>query len=141
MTSEQLVLHGFRECTILMPTWFLHREGLRGVQRLPHRKVRGTCSFFKATSRVAAASIAVMRSLSSIAITRRRQHAIPRQTILRHRAAAIERAILNDWPTFTIWGAGRDGRDFFKALSEDARKRVSLLRRRPEEGGHDLSVF
>ena len=51
-------------------------------------------------------------------------HAIPRATILRHRAAAIERAVLSHWDAFTIWGAGRDGRDFFKALTPECRRRV-----------------
>ena len=54
-------------------------------------------------------------------------HAIPRRTILRHRAEAIEAAVLCHWPRFTIWGAGRDGRDFFKSLSATGRSRVSAF--------------
>ena len=42
-------------------------------------------------------------------------------------AAAIERAVLCRWPRFTIWGAGRDGRDFFKALSAVARAKVAAF--------------
>ena len=54
-------------------------------------------------------------------------HAIPRQTILRHRASALEMDILLQNPKFaqfTIWGAGRDGRQFFKALTNAGRERV-----------------
>ena len=55
---------------------------------------------------------------------------IPRRTILRHRVGALEAALLegaSGWPSFTIWGAGRDGRDFFKALSARAKARVSAF--------------
>lgn len=51
-------------------------------------------------------------------------HAIPRCIILRHCADAIEKAVLSNWPSFTIWGAGRDGRNFFKCLSPAGRSRV-----------------
>ena len=54
-------------------------------------------------------------------------HAIPRQTILRHRVEAIEAAVLCHWPVFTIWGAGRDGRAFFKSLSPAGRSRVAAF--------------
>ena len=32
--------------------------------------------------------------------------------------------MLAHWPRFTIWGAGRDGRDFYKALSARAKAKV-----------------
>ena len=51
-------------------------------------------------------------------------HAIPRRTILRHRVAALAEAVLSRWGAFSIWGAGRDGRDFFKALPPKLRGRV-----------------
>ena len=39
----------------------------------------------------------------------------------RHRVEAIETAVLSQdsWRAFTIWGAGRDGREFFKALTPE----------------------
>ena len=43
-------------------------------------------------------------------------HAIPRRTLHLHRVRAIEEQVLRRWPSFSIWGAGRDGREFFKAL-------------------------
>ena len=54
-------------------------------------------------------------------------HAIPRRLLLRHRAAAIEAAVLARWPRFTIWGAGRDGRELFKALSPESRRKVAAF--------------
>jgi hypothetical protein len=37
---------------------------------------------------------------------------------------AIEHSVLCRWRSFTIWGAGRDGRDFFKALSPASKAKV-----------------
>lgn len=65
-----------------------------------------------------------------------------RKLLLHLRAQAFEKNVLEprhddggfvsvgSWPAdnhegkFVVWGAGRDGKDFVKALSEDARKRV-----------------
>lgn len=57
-------------------------------------------------------------------------HAIPRRTLLLHRAAALETDVLlanPGWASFVIWGAGRDGRELFKALSPAARRRVKAF--------------
>ena len=54
-------------------------------------------------------------------------HAIPRRTIHLHRVRAIEEQILRGWPSFSIWGAGRDGREFFKALRPEMRSRVTAF--------------
>lgn len=55
----------------------------------------------------------------------------PRKLLLHLRVLAFEKAVLQSdplWPgPFVVWGAGRDGKDFVKALSENARKRVSCF--------------
>lgn len=52
----------------------------------------------------------------------------PRKLLLLLRALAFEQSILNRSPLwqhqFCIWGAGRDGKDFFKALSPTKQQRV-----------------
>jgi len=64
----------------------------------------------------------------------------PRKLLLQLRAKAFEDTIIIprsnpdlgnknklkqiSWEKFAIWGAGRDGKDFFKALSPETRKRV-----------------
>jgi len=52
----------------------------------------------------------------------------PRKLLMHLRVLAFEQAVLRSDPLwsgpFIVWGAGRDGKDFVKALSEDARKRV-----------------
>lgn len=69
-------------------------------------------------------SIAVLRwTASSMTST------VDRRTLLQARAAAFERRVLSDprWATFTVWGAGRDGKAFVAALSAAARSRVVAL--------------
>ena len=53
----------------------------------------------------------------------------PRKLLLNLRVMAFEDSILRTDPRwadsdFVIWGAGRDGKDFFKSLSPDLRERV-----------------
>lgn len=53
-----------------------------------------------------------------------------RKLLLQLRAQAFERGVLKSGPfenKFIIWGAGRDGKDFFKALSHDAQHRVYCM--------------
>lgn len=51
-----------------------------------------------------------------------------RKLLLQLRALAFEQAILPKWQDdegyFVVWSAGRDGKEFVKALSEESRKRV-----------------
>jgi hypothetical protein len=119
----------FRECTLLMPTWFVSRAafdetgGFAEVKcedlLFLHAHVRRGAPLY----RVDGPPLVVYRYHAAAAT-----HAIPRQTILGHRVAAFERDQLGAqhgaWSRFTIWGAGRDGRDFFKRLSSEARSRV-----------------
>jgi len=53
----------------------------------------------------------------------------PRKLLLRLRTLAFERTVLlsQKWDKFVVWGAGRDGKDFVKALSDDARKKVVCM--------------
>lgn len=57
-----------------------------------------------------------------------------RKLMLQLRVLALERSVLRsqwlwqqDDGRFVIWGAGRDGKDFFKALSDDVRRRVYCM--------------
>jgi hypothetical protein len=58
----------------------------------------------------------------------------PRRLLLHLRALAFTRSILDqsdDWQrdggAFCVWGAGRDGKDFIKALDPETRKRVYCM--------------
>jgi glycosyltransferase involved in cell wall biosynthesis len=45
-------------------------------------------------------------------------YSTPRRLLLQLRVAAFERTIIPNWPQFVVWGAGRDGKDFVKAMQE-----------------------
>ena len=49
---------------------------------------------------------------------------IPRRKILQVKLKAMERRVLNKLDHFSVWGAGRDGRNFVNELSEENRKKV-----------------
>lgn len=54
---------------------------------------------------------------------------VSRRELLAVRVAAFERRVLSQphWASFTVWGAGRDGKQFVCALSAAARARVVAL--------------
>ena len=127
MGQSQLVHHRFRECTLLMPTWFMaradfvHAGGFREEQcedlllLLAHVAGGGTLHRVDQP-------LVTYRYHASAAT-----HSIPRRLVQRHRAAALEADVLRHWPSFSIWGCGRDGRELFKALSPAARARVACF--------------
>ena len=49
---------------------------------------------------------------------------IPRRTIMDVKLKAFERRVISKWKQFSIWGAGRDGRNFVNDLSPENRKKV-----------------
>jgi hypothetical protein len=58
--------------------------------------------------------------------------ATPRRLLLKLRALAFERSVLDRDPQwagrpFAVWGAGRDGKDFCKALRPDTRQRIYCM--------------
>lgn len=124
MSEAQLVLHRFRECTLLMPTWFMARATFEASGRFREEKCEDLlflqAHVLRGGSLHRVDVVLVEYRYHAAAAT----HAIPRQTLLHHRVSAIEVAILEHWPHFSIWGAGRDGRDFFKALQPRLRQRV-----------------
>jgi hypothetical protein len=54
---------------------------------------------------------------------------ISRKTLFQHRVASFEKRVLSlpEWEKFTIWGAGRDGKTFFKALMPATQARVAAF--------------
>lgn len=55
---------------------------------------------------------------------------LSRRVLLRVRVTAFEKLVLNSHPSwkdgFSIWNAGRDGKDVFKMLSDSAKQRVRV---------------
>ena len=142
MTPDQLYLHRFRECTLLMPTWFISREAFYTTGGFREEKCEDLL-FLQAHVLRGGTLHRVDETLVGY-----RYHAqavsqgTPRQLLLRHRALAIEEAVLAGWESFTIWGAGRDGRAFFKALSEASKRKVAAFCDvDPQKIGRDYHYF
>ena len=129
LTTEQLWLQQYRECTVIMPTWFMSRRTFDqvpgGFVNLPDDDAQiktdeGTNSaraplpedliFFHhhldrgGTLRKANDALVVYRHHAGN-ISRN----ISRRVLLRTRLLAFQRRVVRDWKHFTIWGAGRDG--------------------------------
>ena len=51
-------------------------------------------------------------------------HGTPRSLLVKVRARAIERRVLSKWPRFSVWGAGRDGKAFVRALTAATARRI-----------------
>jgi glycosyltransferase involved in cell wall biosynthesis len=127
MSAEQLALQRFRECTLLMPTWFLSRRAFDAAGRFREEKCEDLLFLQEHVRRGGALHrvdpVLVVYRYHAAAAT----HAIPRRMLLHHRAAALEAAVLSGWEAFAIWGAGRDGRDLFKALQPETRRKVTAF--------------
>ena len=127
MSARELVLHRFRECTLLMPTWFMRRAAFEASGRFREEQ----CEDMLFLQTHAARGGELHRVDEALVLYRYHaaaaSHAIPRRLIWRHRVEAIEAAVLSGWPSFSIWGAGRDGREFFKALRPETRRRVAAF--------------
>lgn len=50
-----------------------------------------------------------------------------RNTIWQIRIKRLEELVLRKWSKFTIWNAGKQGRKFYRFLSEENRKKVSCF--------------
>lgn len=46
----------------------------------------------------------------------------PRRTLLHHRARAFDSMVAAHWGPFTIWGAGRDAKQFYAELTAESRR-------------------
>mmetsp|Transcript_7462 Transcript_7462/g.9458 ORF Transcript_7462/g.9458 Transcript_7462/m.9458 type:complete len:137 (-) Transcript_7462:1102-1512(-) len=68
----------------------------------------------------------------------------PRKVLLRLRLRAFERRVLSKWPQFSIWGAGRDGKDFYNNLRPEFRDKVvefyDIDAKKIKNGYHNIKV-
>ncbi|RHY96528.1 hypothetical protein DYB35_008560 [Aphanomyces astaci] len=164
LTDEQLVLQQyrsdlhyiytsprpyetFRECTIIMPTWFMAKARFEFVGGFDEAKTSATIPedlifFLKhlelgGTLKKANDTLVIYRSTKQVGhvvahvVVRKRRHSsgsvcskLPRRVLLRTRLESFERRVLSQWPTFTIWGCGRDGKAVFNELSSASKRKV-----------------
>lgn len=128
LTREQLYLQQYREITIIQPTWFCHRSVFVRAGGYPEFKGLNDLEFFHRHLDRGGALLRVPRPLlmyrySSGSLSWKSS----RRELLRARMRPLERRVLDQWDSFSIWGAGRDGLNFFNDLSERNRAKVAAF--------------
>eukprot|EP01112_Ceratiomyxa_fruticulosa_P020660 TRINITY_DN7115_c0_g1_i1.p1 TRINITY_DN7115_c0_g1~~TRINITY_DN7115_c0_g1_i1.p1 ORF type:complete len:328 (-),score=60.67 TRINITY_DN7115_c0_g1_i1:119-1102(-) len=131
INGEMLYNHQYREVTLAMPTWFMSRDlfdrvgGFEEKLLCPedliffhkHLDLGGT--LFK----VGEPLVIYRYHLGQTSFK------IHRLELVNVRIKAFQSRVLStpEWQTFTIWGAGRDGRKFFKMLNDAEKKKVQAF--------------
>ena len=130
LTKEQLYLQQYREVTIIQPTWFLSKTQFDRVGGYQVQLSTGTSKpipsdliFF--LSHLNDCNGIVDRVMKPLIIYRYLTDSvswkIKRKDLLKVRLRALERKVLSKWNSFTIWGAGRDGKNVLNELKEEYR--------------------
>jgi len=157
LTENQIYLQQYRELTIIQPTWFFHRDvfdrvggyvehqskvsELRPDEKKPemtpsdlyffHRHLDFGGKLIRINK-----PLVIYRHVSGSVCSR-----IPRRQLLRARLDPFQRRVLCDWKQFTIWGAGRDGKNFYNDLTEESRDKVvafcDIDEKKIKRGYHD----
>eukprot|EP00439_Symbiodinium_sp_Y106_P018382 s206_g2.t1 len=130
MTDDQLTSQRFREVTLLHPTWMYHRRIWERVGGYTQDTAVGEdIVFFHKHLEADGLLLRVPRPLLRYRChPGQRSWRLPRRAVQDAKVAAFQRQILVAEPWnrgFGVLGAGRDARDFVKALSDDARKLVT----------------
>mmetsp|Transcript_30032 Transcript_30032/g.56143 ORF Transcript_30032/g.56143 Transcript_30032/m.56143 type:complete len:371 (-) Transcript_30032:244-1356(-) len=126
LTSEDLYLQQYREITMIQPTWFFDRKVYDRVGGYPEEKGLNDMVFFhrhldhKGAELIRDPKELVMYRYTSTSLSWKSS----RREILRCRIRPFERRVLMHWDKFSIWGAGRDGHNFYKELSPELKERV-----------------
>eukprot|EP01130_Rhizamoeba_saxonica_P011302 TRINITY_DN4692_c0_g1_i2.p1 TRINITY_DN4692_c0_g1~~TRINITY_DN4692_c0_g1_i2.p1 ORF type:complete len:169 (-),score=22.35 TRINITY_DN4692_c0_g1_i2:27-533(-) len=116
----------FREVTVLQPTWFMHRRvfnkvgGYNADTNSPEDMI-----FFYRHLELGGSLLKVDDVLLKYRYHENMtSHKISRQTLMRYKAKAFENSVIKYWDTFMIWSCGRDGKLFYKMLSEQNQAKV-----------------
>ncbi|CAM9235124.1 unnamed protein product [Ectocarpus fasciculatus] len=141
MTDNDLKLQQFRECTIICPSWFMHRSVFDNVMKKAGREGGAFVESQPGLSRVPEDTFFFMDHLehggrlakvSEELVTYRYTPGswalgTPQRDLNTVRKEYLERMVLlqPQWTNFTVWGYGRDGKKFVNSLSPDVAKRVA----------------
>ncbi|XP_053566282.1 UDP-GlcNAc:betaGal beta-1,3-N-acetylglucosaminyltransferase-like protein 1 isoform X2 [Bombina bombina] len=129
MMPEQLLTQVFTSHgpTVIMPTWFCSREWFCHVGQFVEdgRGSPEDLLFFYdhiqnggGIHRVD--EILLQYRYHEHAAT----HSVSEETIWKHRVRFLEERVLSQWPHFTIWNAGKQGRKLYRSLSTGNRAKV-----------------
>jgi hypothetical protein len=128
LSDEDLFLKAFRELTMIQPTWFMSRTFFESLNGYKENCVGEDLELFHRILDVPNISLVCIKT--PLVTYRHMSGSVssktPRMDLVHIRAHAFQRRILTkpEWSTFSVWGAGRDGRAFFEALSDENRRRI-----------------
>ncbi|XP_049818551.1 UDP-GlcNAc:betaGal beta-1,3-N-acetylglucosaminyltransferase-like protein 1 [Aethina tumida] len=116
--------------TIIMPTWFCHRElfeRVGGFQEVKEGCPEDLIFFYKHLDmggkvyRVDEPLLVYTYHLKATTFS------VKEKTIWDVRLERLQRVVLSQWGSFTIWNAGKQGRHFYNSLDEHNQKKVVAL--------------
>ncbi|KAM8945697.1 queuosine-tRNA galactosyltransferase [Pelodytes ibericus] len=129
LTPEQLIKQVYTSHgpTVIMPTWFCTREWFCYVGQFVEDG-RGTPEdliFFYEHLRKDGGVHRVDECLLQYRYHEQAAtHSVSEDTIWKHRVKFLEEQVLQNWPSFTIWNAGKQGRKLYRSLTPANRMKV-----------------
>ena len=146
LSTNDIFLEQFRENTIQMPTWSMTRRCFENVGSFKESspesgEAEDSIFFYKHLNTHEEYNLFNLKSSLlrtgchklPLMLYRWTQHSgtsrVPRRRLLHVRVSAFEKRILSKstWRRFQIWGAGRDARNFITALSDEGKKKITVL--------------
>jgi ribonuclease P protein subunit RPP14 len=130
LRADQLTAQMFRETTVAQPTWAMSLQLFDNVGAYDARE---QCEDLDFLYRHVARGGRLLRIDESLTLYRLNESGASRSigwlTLLSVRMRSFEKLVLERHVsgTFAIWGAGRDGRRFFRALSDHWQRRVAAF--------------
>ncbi|XP_059165373.1 UDP-GlcNAc:betaGal beta-1,3-N-acetylglucosaminyltransferase-like protein 1 [Physella acuta] len=132
LTSDQLYTQAYLSHgpTVIMPTWFCHRNVVNKVGGFDEGG-KGTPEdliFFYKHLELGGEIIRVEKDLLMY-----RYHpqattfSISEKTIWELRVRFLEKQVLDKYQSFSIWNAGKQGRKFYRSLSTNNKRKVSMF--------------
>lgn len=139
MSNEDIHLQQFRECTLICPSWFMHRNVYDRIAL--YRGSGAYVEFSESLSRVPEDLYFFMDHLllggklakSSLSLIQYRYSpnswslGTKSLDLKRVRISYLQERILKNWDSFSIWGYGRDGRKFLNLLPEEIANKVTCF--------------
>lgn len=138
LSSREMILQQYRECTIICPTWFYSKElyarvfklnGIGFVEKDPTLgRVPEDLIFFLDHLLMGGGLAKVERPL----VTYRYVHTswsigTKALDLQRVRIKYLQEKVLSKWPSFSIYGGGFDAKKFINLLSPENAKKVKMF--------------
>eukprot|EP00386_Alphamonas_edax_P002621 GDKI01007909.1.p1 GENE.GDKI01007909.1~~GDKI01007909.1.p1 ORF type:complete len:413 (-),score=56.67 GDKI01007909.1:23-1261(-) len=128
LTPEQLYTQRFRECTLAMPTWFMHKSCYLAGGKFkedPTIALPEDLMFLYAHTHKGGG---LHRVDEPLVVYRYHENCMSFRVDWRDiwsvRLEEFQRCVLDKWGSFGVWNAGKEGRHFFRSLSEANRNKV-----------------